>query len=218
MAKQNSYIRYTLVLGTISLVCSLGVALVYSLTRDAIASNKAQVEKEAMAFCLSALHGDPEPIKSPDTGTDTGVFRARNEAGELIGYLAVGKATGYGGEIAVMVGLKPDLETISGIRVVSHSETPGLGARVDEVKTDETIWSKLFGKPRKTDRVGKKLPEFQKQFLNRPVGALEVVKVRDGKNVVAITAATITSRAVVNAVLDAVEKIKKTVTSQNDKR
>ncbi|MFC1908241.1 FMN-binding protein, partial [Chloroflexota bacterium] len=51
--------------------------------------------------------------------------------GVMVGYafLAIGK--GYGGKIDILVGLE-DEETIKGITVVSHQETPGLGARIIE--------------------------------------------------------------------------------------
>jgi len=210
MAKKNSYIQYTLVLGIITFVCSLGMAFAYSITRDAIAANKAKVRKEAMGKAMPGLYGEPEKI-----GTEDAVaYIAKNEAGEIIGYLAEGRTTGYGGEIVVMTGLKSDLSAITGISVIAHSETPGLGAKVDEIKTDKTVWSALgsmFGRSEKIVCCEKPVavPEFQKQFIDRGVKNLKVVKVEDGESVVAITAATITSNAVVKAVKDAVETVHK---------
>lgn len=77
---------------------------------------------------------------------------------------------GFGGTLTVMVGLSPD-GTVLGYKVLESSETPGLGAKAAE-------W---FQKGQKGDIIGKK------------AGSLTVSK--DGGDVDAITASTITSRA-----------------------
>lgn len=97
-----------------------------------------------------------------------------NEAGEEVGYVFTSGAKGYGGTVGVMVGL--DMEgAITGIEILSHSETPGLGANA----TGDSFKSRFVGK----------------------TGELTVDKnSNDGQNIQAITAATITSKAVVSAV------------------
>lgn len=97
-----------------------------------------------------------------------------NENGEAVGYVFTSGAKGYGGTVSVMVGL--DLEgAITGIEILSHSETPGLGANA----TGDSFKNRFTGK----------------------TGELTVDKnSNDGQNIQAITAATITSKAVVSAV------------------
>ena len=97
-----------------------------------------------------------------------------DEEGNEVGYVFTTGAKGYGGTVSVMVGL--DLEgTITGIEILSHSETPGLGANA----TGDSFKSRFVGKS----------------------GELTVDKnSNDGQNIQAITAATITSKAVVSAV------------------
>ena len=93
------------------------------------------------------------------------------------GYSAIGRsANGYGGEIVLMVGFKKDKKTVISYRVLSASETPGLGMKLKD-------------------------PEWSAQFGGRDGTALKVKK--DGGEIDAITSATITSRAVCEAIADA---------------
>lgn len=86
---------------------------------------------------------------------------------------------GYSGQIRLLVGLNAD-STISGVRVVQHNETPGLG---DKVETRKSDWIYQFNGQRLMDD---KDPRW-------------AVK-KDGGQFDAFTGATITPRAVVKAV------------------
>ncbi len=100
-------------------------------------------------------------------------------AGVGYAFLAVGK--GYGGDIKILIGLENNM-TIKGITIISQSETPGLGSRIAE----GSFASKFAG-------------------LNVDDVALE----QDGGQIDAITGATISSGAVVDAVsTTAMEKVK----------
>jgi len=101
--------------------------------------------------------------------------------GAGIGYvfLAVGK--GYGGDIDILIGLE-DETTIKGITIISQSETPGLGSRIAE-------------------------SSFADRFVGLDIG--DVALKQDGGQIDAITGATISSGAVVDAVRTTVmEKVK----------
>lgn len=108
---------------------------------------------------------------------------SNDENGEIVGYVFTSSAKGYGGDVGVMVGLDTE-GVITGIEILSHSETPGLGANA----TSDSFKSNFVGKS----------------------GILTVDKnSNDGQNIKAITAATITSSAVtsaVNAVISEFEK------------
>lgn len=86
---------------------------------------------------------------------------------------------GYSGEIKMLVGINID-GTLAGVRIVSHKETPGLG---DSVETEKSDW--IFG--------------FEGKSLNQPAEKNWKVK-RDGGEFDQFTGATITPRAVVQAV------------------
>ena len=95
---------------------------------------------------------------------------------KLIGYCIKVIGNGYNGFIRLIVGI--DLEgKIKGVRVLEHQETPGLGAKIDEV------------------RPGEKDPWFLRQFIDKSATTIEVKKDID-----AITGATISSKAVTDAV------------------
>ncbi|MBA7698037.1 Ion-translocating oxidoreductase complex subunit G [subsurface metagenome] len=94
-------------------------------------------------------------------------------------FLAVGK--GYGGDIDILIGLE-DETTIKGITIISQSETPGLGSRIAE-------------------------SSFASKFAGVDIG--DVALKEDGGQIDAITGATISSGAVVDAVrATAMEKVK----------
>lgn len=98
----------------------------------------------------------------------------------IIGYVAVAKSKGYGGDVQIMIGVNLDL-TIAGIEILSQSETAGLGANCEN-------------------------PEWLSQFVGKS-GELAVSK--DGGEIDAITASTITSRAVTKAVNKALAEVTK---------
>ena len=100
-------------------------------------------------------------------------------AGVGYAFLAVGK--GYGGDIDILIGLE-DETTIKGITIISQSETPGLGSRIAE-------------------------SSFGDQFVG--VNIADVALRQEGGEIDAITGATISSGAVVDAVrTTAIEKVK----------
>lgn len=93
----------------------------------------------------------------------------------IIGYAFVATGKGYGGEIEILVGLE-DGNAVKGIVIISHSETPGLGSRITE-------------------------PDFGNQFASASINDITLSK--DGGAVDALTGATISSAATVNAVREA---------------
>jgi len=97
-----------------------------------------------------------------------------------IGYAFLAVGVGYGGDIAVLVGLE-DTETVRGIVILSHVETPGIGDRIEN-------------------------DDFLNQFIGLNINDISLRQ--DGGQVDALTAATISSRAVVDAIREtAMEKV-----------
>lgn len=128
-------------------------------------------------------------------------YRVAKLGDEEIGYVGEGSATGYSSVIKIMVGVDKDF-VVQGVEILSQKETPGLGDKVDEVRSKRTWWTVLTGTS--PDERGLR-PWFQDQF-----GGLGVpVKVdKDGGRIEAITGATISSRAVCQAVNRAVDDLK----------
>ena len=166
--------KYILKLAAILLVITAVVAgllgFVNQLTADKIAENTNKKAQEAMQTVLPAESYTPLEVTSKDI---TAAYKAEN------GYVVRLNANGFGGDVDLMVGV--DLNgTVTGISVISHSETASLGAECTRA-------------------------EWQSQFVGAK-GDLQVTK--DGGTIDALTGATVTSRAVTEAVNRAVEFVK----------
>lgn len=161
----------TVALLVICLVATTLLAFTNSITAEKIAQNAVETENASRNVVLPG-----GATYSEVTSTENGVTYCTgyDKIGNEIGYVFTAGAKGYGGTVSVMVGIDMEGE-ITGLEILSHSETPGLGANA--VKDD-----------------------FKGRFIGRS-GQLTVDKVsNDGQNIQAITAATITSKAVVSAV------------------
>lgn len=109
-------------------------------------------------------------------------------SGDIKGYAFTTIGKGYGGDISIIVGVDLDY-SIKAINVISNSETPGLGTRVAE-------------------------SFFTDQFKGLKVSDVNLNK--DGGKIDAITGATISSKAVVNAVRDELQAKIEIIKKDND--
>ena len=180
MAKKmkSTLLTMSLVLLIISAVSAGLLAYVYNLTKDPIEQANKKKKIEALSMVLPEFDNSPidESIKLPSDGDSLTAYIGKND-GKIVG-LAVETYTdkGFSGHFTVMVGFTPD-GTIYNTMMLEHQETPGLGDKADKAKSN---WSDQFN--------GKNPANFK----------LSVTK--DGGDVDAITAATITSRAYCDAV------------------
>ncbi len=138
MKKKGSTVLYSLKIGGILLaVCSV-VALVLSfvdlVTKDQIAANEVEQRRGAIVELFGSDGIEYTELDRLDTDGETveAIYRVA-EGGETLGYCASVLPVGFGGEIQMMVAMKPD-RTIIGVKIISLSETPGLGTRVNDEK------------------------------------------------------------------------------------
>lgn len=199
----------------ICLVAAAALAYTFAKTRVPIEQSRRAELVKALEFVLPAktkIEEKPVAGVTGDKLTDEQkIFVAVDESGAPAGYAAIGSAQGYSSSIVVMVGM--DLQgQIYAIRILSQSETPGLGERTREVPPTKSLWAALGGlfeesKP----AAGPVEPPFQVQFRGKTMEQLELAKLPSSKDrIVQLTGATITSQAVVNAVRDAVAKVNNT--------
>ncbi|MBR8538101.1 RnfABCDGE type electron transport complex subunit G [Carboxylicivirga sediminis] len=182
MAKTESTLK-NMVLTLLVITCVAGASLgfMYELTKGPIAAAKAAKQQAAIKEVVPGFTNNPGDEMYELTskeGLALKLFPAKKD-GELIG-VAIETQTnkGFSGNVKVMVGLKPD-GTIINYQVLEHKETPGLGTKMaDWFKTDKGNQSILGKHPKKNN--------------------LTVSK--DGGEVDAITAATISSRAFLDAI------------------
>ena len=179
MAKKPSTLINMLVALLVIAAVSGGVlGLVYGVTKDAIAEVDQRKNEEAIQAVLP-LDGEitykADTIQYNYEGVDI-TFPcnlAYDANGNFQGAAVKTSEGGFGGKIDMMVGLLAD-GTIKGTSVLSHAETPGLGAN-------------MTGK-------------FKDQFVDKNPANYRLIVTKDGGDVDAITAATITSRAFSKAV------------------
>ena len=161
----------TIALLLICLVATTLLAGTNMITAEKIAANAVEKENSSRMVVLPAA-SDFSEVTTLESGIT--YCEALTEDGEKIGYVFTSGAKGYGGTVGIMIGIDLD-GVITGLEILSHAETPGLGANA----TGEAFKSRFSGKS----------------------GILTVDKnSNDGQNIQAITAATITSKAVVSAV------------------
>ena len=134
------------------------------------------------------------------------------KAGRPMGYAADGHARGYQSEIAVKAGFRrtdSGLEVLA-VRVVSQAETPGIGTKIEEVKTGRSVLGLLQGKTYPDPATVP--PWFPEQFQGLPAGKARLKP--DGGAVDGITGATISSRAVASAVQDAANRLQRALAAE----
>jgi Na+-translocating ferredoxin:NAD+ oxidoreductase subunit G len=187
MAKtESTFKNMVLVLLVISLAASMSLGAVYNLTKDPIAKAQKQ-KKEAAIKQVVPDFDNLEPVSvMPEDGIDPVIINKAFKGGELVGY-AVETYTdkGYSGRILLMVGFLPD-GTIINTAVLKHTETPGLGDKMDASKS-----------------------AFPAQFKDKNPESFILEVRKDGGEVDAITAATISSRAFCDGVQRAWDVVKK---------
>lgn len=164
------------------IICVAVAALlagVNSLTADKIAANANNTELQARRSVLTSAEKFDEASCSLD-GEEHTYYTGKTAAGETAGYVFTASALSYGGKIKVTVGIDTN-GTVAGVNILEISDTPGLGMKAK----NESFLNKFTGKS----------------------GELTVVKnAAASKNeIVAITSATITSKAVTSCVNQALE-------------
>lgn len=169
------------------------LAAVHLLTRERIAEQERRVVIEQLAQVLPARQFDNDLLDDqvrirdparPDDVALTPVYRATLGGNPAALIMRVTAPDGYNGDIALLVGIKAN-GVLSGVRVVSHRETPGLGDPIESRRSD---W----------------ITGFTGRSLGQPPVDRWKVK-RDGGDFDQFTGATITPRAVVRAVRRALE-------------
>ncbi len=202
--RMPDYIKFPLVLTTIAVISAASLAGLWRLTLP-VKTALAARETEA---ALKIVFPNADKFQERHGKVDGNPFdyRVAMKGGEAIGFVAVGRAMGYSSVLRVMVGVDRALD-IQGVEVLYQNETPGLGTKVDEIKSRKTWWTVLTSTS--PDESGLR-PWFQVQFNGKK---MPVKVTKDGGTIESITGATISSRAVCDAVDQAVEKLKKAVGS-----
>ncbi len=191
MAAKSNLKNMVLCLFGTCLVCSALLGGVYALTKGPIDRTNAQLLRASIGAVLPE-GGDLSEAKPVEVGGLPSEYYVLTDGDQVKAYAVKSTATGFGGPIQLMVGITAD-GVIYNTSVLSHSETPGLGAKCT---TDKNFMEQWKG-------------------FNPSVKILKVKK--ENGDVDAITASTITSRAYTLAVENAVKAYQSlsSKTSQN---
>ena len=179
--KNNEYFHLGGVLLAITAAVALLLGFFNNLTADVIAATKEENERLSMQSVMpnASSFETIEPENMQQDSIITGISEALDENGQRVGYCFSLSPKGYGGEVSVMVGVNSDL-TVNGVSIISHSETPGLGANAAN-------------------------EEWLSQFSGKTAGITVVKSSAQGNQIQAVTSATITSTAVTTAVNSALD-------------
>ena len=170
MAVQSSFKNMTICLLAICLVCSGLLAGVYALTAEPIAAAAAAKNEAAIKEVLPETAVTIEEERTVEfEGASYAYNLAYDEQGNTVGCAINVTPVGFGGPIVIKVGFDAD-GVICNTKVLSQAETPGLGAKCVE-------------------------PAFSEQFKGFDPAQKKLAVKKDGGDVDAITASTITSRA-----------------------
>jgi electron transport complex protein RnfG len=186
--------RNGLLLAAFAVLTALLVASTFLGTRDAISEARRDAEEKALLQIVSRDSHDnsmlddrlPAPAGDPllQLPESRSIYRARQDGDVTAVILPAYAPDGYSGGIELLVGVARD-GTVSGVRVLQHRETPGLGDAVDQRKSD---W----------------VEDFRGRALGDPPAERWTVR-KDGGAFDQFTGATITPRAVVKATRRALE-------------
>lgn len=190
MAKRESnFINMVVTLVMVTGIAAAALGFVYDFTKGPIEAARLKAQSEAIKQVLPEFDELGESFKTlTEAGGDSLEFFPALKGGELIGTaIKTYTKNGFNGYISIMAGIDKD-GNFSGYSVLEHKETPGLGSKMD-------AWFNNTEKP--NQYVIGKNPESTKFTVSK-----------DGGEIDAITASTITSRAFLEALNRAYESYK----------
>lgn len=182
----KTFLKMTVALLVVASASAYILAEVYRFTKEPIKQAADRRELEAISQVVNEFDNDPYAEKmtifTPDKKSKLQLYPARKDG--VINSFAIKTYTdsGFGGRINLIVGFYID-GAIKGYKVISHQETPGLGSKITE-------------------------PKFQNQFNGFDVSKHKFKVRQDGGDIDAVTAATISSRAVLDAIQRAIDAYK----------
>lgn len=177
------FLKMLATLTIIAVLSAFVLASVYKLTEKPIQEAKDQRELEAISQVVEVFDNNPFAekmiITTPDKKHRLELFPARKNGSINSFAIKTYSNSGFGGRMELIAGFYID-GSIKSFKIIEHHETPGLGSKADE-------------------------PKFKNQFDGFNPGKHKFKVRQDGGDIDGITAATITSRAVIDAIQRAID-------------
>lgn len=187
MSKAKEIIKISLILFLITAISALLLAFVNEKTAPLIAENSEKKTQEALKGVMSEAE-EFEAVESEfniEDCTVDRIYKAKDSSGNVIGVCAIIETKGYDSGLKSAVGVGTDGK-VTGVEIISHKETPGLGANAEK-------------------------EEFRSKYIGKS-GKISVVKSNADENEInAISGATMTSDGVTRSVNGAVEIAEKII-------
>ena len=177
-------VRITLVLTIVCLLCALALSFVHGAAKDKIAKNAAAMVQQA----ITTLAPTMKSMKTIGQKEDV-IYELSDSTGNVIGYAFLAEGQGYQGKIKMLSVISPNLVKLEGIEVLESVETPGLGAKIQDMP-------------------------FRKQFIDLAIDPQIVCtkeEVTSPNQIKAITGATVSSKAVVNILNKRIAELKEQI-------
>lgn len=179
---KSTFLNMTVIMTAVAIISAAAVTYVYQLTLPAVTENLKKAEVEA----ISDIFGDEfdnNPIAEKTAVPmkkgvkELNIYPLRKQ--DMIYAIAVKSYTnkGFGGELEIMTGFYIN-GTMAGYKILNHKETPGLGSKIME-------------------------NEFMSQFIGLKIEGGKLKLRKEGGQIDGITSATISSKALLDAVNNA---------------
>ena len=189
----SSIMKSGVTLAAIAAICTALGAFTFELTDDRIAANQQAWLERSLQPALGGVSFDsgisesrlviPTPHDLPGSD-DATIYRVYSNGEPAAALFVVSARDGYSGAIWLLVGIDVN-GAVTGVHVLEHRETPGLG---DLVETGKSDWAL----------------QFRGRSLGDPAVAGWAIR-RDGGEFDQLTGATVTPRAIVKAVRETLE-------------
>lgn len=177
-------------LALIAAICTALVAATFQLTSDRIAANEKALLEQSLAPALAGIFFEggvsesrvvlPAPHGLP--GSDAAIiYRVFADEEPVAALFVVSARDGFAGPIRILMGIEYD-GTVTGVRILQHRETPGLGDKIESKRSD---W----------------VYQFEGRSMGDPVVTGWAIKA-DGGEFDQLTGASVTPRAVTKAMRD----------------
>ena len=192
-----------LVLTGISLFVAVILALMYSITKEPIEASKTAKQQQAIKEVLPSFARLDEPELVTMKGTTLSIYRAYDHHQNFVGAAVESSSkNGFNGEIKIIVGFDTEGNIVN-YSILEQKETPGLGTKMVDwfkpaVQTEKSLIERVFGFEVKT-------AERKSSIIGKNPEQAQLTVFKDGGEIDAITSATITSRAFLEAIRYAYE-------------
>ena len=181
------------ILAGLAAICTALVAVTHAVTAPRIAANEQAFLEQSLQPVLQGIDYDgklsestlviPAPHELPGDDPVT-IYRVYADGAPIAALFVVEARGGFSGPIRLLIGVDAAGD-VTGVRVLSHRETPGLGDKIDADKSDWAL-------------------QFTGRSLGDPAAPGWAIQ-RDGGDFDQLTGASITPRAVIRGILETLQ-------------